>query len=520
MKKVLLEKFEKMIEKQEDYQSFSWANVFYLLLHQAGIEDLKFEDIVMVSGEGFAFAYSPYHYAPMYLGLFGSGERIRDFYGYSTIWLKGPTRGGDLDQAWEFITKHLDEGKGIHIEGPESFLIYGYQDSGKKEDRMLKCIAQWGPGLNGDVTWEEFSKYPAIFSLSVLTKTNPPLSPIDNTRKIVNQMLKYQTRHPGIGQKFKVSGEVKIPEMKGKEIKLTAENFGLLGFEALIKDVQNKEMVQGMLQAYLYCHAINFHLWGRQWQSKWFKNKANDYKGKKAQLFLKIANEYQKVAENLEKFVEHNSKNFETGTLHAKILNAVPDLKKAFEHENTAVALLADLVQEIGPKEPETLEGIVKEALYSGMGAGDTHINPFSALEGINEEILHKKPADNIMSIWEQLTHLHFWNELGLQNIKEGKPHWADVDWNNYPPNYLKKYGDWQGFHKAILDAIIEIQQITKDTDEINKRFSEIDNISFIQMVRFLCSHMSYHIAQVVMTRKLLDNWPPLGNYTSYHLIG
>ena len=35
------------------------------------------------------------------------------------------------------------------------------------------------------------------------------------------------------------------------------------------------------------------------------------------------------------------------------------------------------------------------------------------------------------MSIWEQLTHLQFWQELTLQNLKEGKPHWSDVDWNS-----------------------------------------------------------------------------------------
>ena len=66
------------------------------------------EDVVMACGEGFAFAYSPYHYAPMYLGLSGSGHRMRNLFGYSIVWLKGPTIGGDIEQAWDFIKYRVE----------------------------------------------------------------------------------------------------------------------------------------------------------------------------------------------------------------------------------------------------------------------------------------------------------------------------------------------------------------------------------------------------------------------------
>ncbi|MHA1187106.1 MAG: DinB family protein [Candidatus Heimdallarchaeota archaeon] len=520
VKKVVIDKIPEIVEKHTNQNTFSWASVFDVLLRNEGLVDISHEDVVMASGEGFAFAYSPYHYMPMYLGLMGSGVRVRNKFGYSIIWLQGPSRGGDVDKAWEFITTNLDKGHGIHVEGPESFIIYGYKDDKKKEDRELKCIAKWGSGLDGDIKWKDFIKVPVIFSLSTLIKTNPPINEKKNNHLLINQIHKYQSKHRGVGIKYLVHPEVKIDDKMGKELRIEQDDYGIKAFERFINDIQDEEMLTGMLQAYLYCHAMNFHLWGRQWQSKWFKKQAKMYEGKVAELFKEIADAYHKTAKYLEMFVEINAKNHEEKKLHENILEVIPSIKNAYKNEKKAIETIAKLVKALESKEPISLKETVQEALYSGMGAGDTHINQFSALEGLTEEILHKKPADNIMSIWEQLTHLQFWQELTLKNLKEGKPHWSDVDWSEYPPDYEALYGDWKTFHRVILDTFIEIQQLVMEENDLAKRYPEIDNVSFIQLVRFLCSHMSYHIGQVVMTRKLFDDWPPLGNVTSYHLIG
>ncbi len=519
MGEVILEEFIEIVDQLAEIKSYSWASVFHVLLQQAGLEQIQHEDVVMACGEGFAFAYSPYHYAPMYLGLAGSGTRLRNMFGYSTIWMKGPVFGGDIDKAWDFIKKHINLGHGIHIEGPESFLVYGYSDPGRKEDRIIKCLARWGPGLNGDVTWEEFKSFPVMFSLSSIEKTNPPLSREDNTRLLVNRIHSYQTNHPGLGHKIVASPEVKIEKAKNKEFTLSQENFGLTGFELFINDIQNEKMAKGMLQAYFNCHAINYQLWGRQWQSKWFEKRAEDYEGRAKRLFHKVAEAYREVAVNLEEFVSINVKNKEDNKMHERIKKAIPVVKEAYKKETEAVDTIAKLVKLFNSEYQMSLDETVKEALFSGMGGGDTHMNPFSALTGIDEEILHKKPNDDIMSIWGQLTHLHFWNELGLQNIKEGRPHWSKVDWDSYPPDYHKKYGNWKSFRKAILDTILEIQQVITTMDNVNKRYPKIENVSFVELARFLCSHMSYHIGQVIMLRKLFGNWPPTGTYASYSLI-
>jgi len=327
-------------------------------------------------------------------------------------------------------------------------------------------------------------------------------------------MHTYQTKHPGMGRKFTVHDEIKLEDMKGKELKLTKENYGLLAYENFSKDVDDDKMLQGMLQAYLTCHAINFQLWGRQSQSKWFAKRAEEYKGKIARLFKEIADAYHDEVKELKEFVETNEKNKEDGKLYSRIRKSQDDLKKAYKHEQRAVEAITKLVKEL--QKPESLEDSIKEALFMAIAGGDAHVDPLTVIADLKEDKLPEKVADDVMTLGKQLTHLHFWQLLIVQNIKEGKPSWDNIDSTINPPNYLEKYNDWDGFKKAIMDSIIEIQQMVLDANNLTQRFPELNDASVAHLIGVYCSHMSYHLAQVVIIRKFFGLWPPLGYYTPY----
>ncbi|MHA2392500.1 MAG: hypothetical protein ACXAEX_11205 [Promethearchaeota archaeon] len=337
MGEVVLNHLAKIAEESTNEQSFTWAIVHDILLRFEGEDDLLHEDVVMASGEAMVFAYSPYHYGPMYMSIEGSPKRLRDMFGYFTNWIRGPTIGGDLEEAWEFIKKNINEGHGIHAEGLESFLIYGYIDSGDKKDRVIKCIAKWGPGLDGNITWEQFSKYPALFSFSSIKKSVIPKSDNENLKLIIETMVERQSAHPGLNRQLKVHPEVEIEDMKGKVIITGPENFGLKGFKSFIRDIQNGKLMRGMLQAYLDCHAINFHIWGRQWQSKWFKNQSKITKGDLAKLLSEAGDAYLEVASKLEEFSESKIKE---GEFQEKLKIAIPLLKEAYDLEQKAIDTL------------------------------------------------------------------------------------------------------------------------------------------------------------------------------------
>ncbi|MFW9865742.1 MAG: hypothetical protein ACFFEN_06535 [Candidatus Thorarchaeota archaeon] len=345
MSELVLDRLAKIADESTVGSSFSWASVHDILLRFEGETNLQHEDVVMACGEAMVFAYSPYHYGPMYMSLDGSPKRLRGLFGYFTDWIRGPTIGGDLEEAWGFIKKHLNEGHGIHVEGPESFLIFGYKDSGAKKDRVIRCIARWGPGLDGDITWEQFSKYPALFSFSSIKKSVTPKSNDEKLKMIIKTMVEWQSVHPGFNRQLIVHPEVKFEDMKGKAFVTGPENFGLKGLESFIRDIQDEKMLRGMMQAYLDCHAITFHIWGRQWQSKWFKNQSRLAKGELAILLNEAGDAYLEVAEKLEEFRESNIKE---GDFQEKIKLAVPPLKGAYDHEKKAIGTLKKISKILG----------------------------------------------------------------------------------------------------------------------------------------------------------------------------
>lgn len=312
----------------------SWSAVLDILARNEG-EEFFHGDFVIASGEVFAYAYSPYHYAPMYLGLNGCSKRLHILTGSNYHWRKGPTIGGDVEEAWNFIKQRIDAGHGIHVEGPESFLIYGYRDSGKKKDRSIKCTAKWGPGLDGEVKWEESIKFP-MFSFSSIEQSNSPGSVNDILGTIVKDILDYQEKHPGIGTKVPVHHEVKIDAMKGKEITLSKTDFGLRALDKYIRDIQDENMFKGMLQAYHNCHAINFQIWGRLWQGEWFERMSSKFKNEMAESLMDASKSYKNCAAKLQEYVDVEL----VENYPERLEKALIPVKEAYKQEEKAIASL------------------------------------------------------------------------------------------------------------------------------------------------------------------------------------
>jgi hypothetical protein len=314
--------------------TISWSAVLDVLVRSEG-KTFFHGDFVIASGEVFTYAYSPYHYAPMYLGLKGCLQRLHLLTGVKYSWRKGPARGGDVEEAWNFIREKIDAGHGIHVEGPESFLIYGYKDNGDKRDRCIKCLAQWGPGLDDEVKWEEPFMFP-MFSFSTIELSTSPGSITDIVTTLVKTILDYQEEHPGIGTKVPVHHEVQIEDMKGKEITLTKTNFGLTALDQYIHDIQDEHVFRGMLQAYHNCHAINFHIWGRLWQGEWFERTSSHFKDEIAESLMEAGKSYKGCAAKLQEYVDVEL----VANYPEKLEPALIPLQEAYKHEEKAITAL------------------------------------------------------------------------------------------------------------------------------------------------------------------------------------
>jgi uncharacterized damage-inducible protein DinB len=166
-----------------------------------------------------------------------------------------------------------------------------------------------------------------------------------------------------------------------------------------------------------------------------------------------------------------------------------------------------------------SLEELIRQSLVTGMRGGDTHMDPFQVIAGLSDEDVNRSPAEGVMTIWEQVTHLQFWQDILMQNIKEGKPNWHNIDWKNaYPPDYRTLHGGWIGFSQVVKDTIIQMQDLAKNCN-LTCLYPDISNTSAVYLLRIVCSHLSYHVAQIALTRKILGLWPPPPSEEKQHSL-
>ncbi len=120
-----------------------------------------------------------------------------------------------------------------------------------------------------------------------------------------------------------------------------------------------------------------------------------------------------------------------------------------------------------------------------------------SALENLSAEDAVWKPADEIHSICEIVTHLNFYNQKCLRRFK-------GIKINKESMEIAETYSN-EGW-KNVLDEFNSIRSewkvLLENTDEA--KLGEGDSVS---MIAHFNIHNAYHIGQIVIVRKLQGNW-------------
>jgi hypothetical protein len=225
-------------------------------------------------------------------------------------------RTNNAEEAFQFIKKGIDQGKGVSVAGPEMGLCYGYEDGQQLGERKIYGIAKWGPGFNGEYSWEEFKHYVGIFGnnegFSYVTFENAPANKEEIIEMLAENAIDWQEQHPAIqfGQK--------------------KEYYGLEAFRRLIADVTNPETRKMVDSAYINCHAILFQSGGRYWLGTYLKDLAKQFQDERREVVNQIGDLYIQVYEKIKLYMEYDI--LENGD-EAEIAAAIAKLKEAYKAE-------------------------------------------------------------------------------------------------------------------------------------------------------------------------------------------
>jgi hypothetical protein len=139
---------------------------------------------------------------------------------------------------------------------------------------------------------------------------------------------------------------------------------------------------------------------------------------------------------------------------------------------------------------------------------GNAHVTLDEALKNIPLKLLDKKPDGLPFSIWQIAEHIRIaqWDILEFsRNAKHKSPKWPDEYW---PENNSVSGSEWEKcIHDIKKDRNNFIELVKSKRHHLFEPFSYGNGQTLFREVLLLADHTSYHTGEIIILRRLLNNW-------------
>lgn len=148
----------------------------------------------------------------------------------------------------------------------------------------------------------------------------------------------------------------------------------------------------------------------------------------------------------------------------------------------------------------------VYELFINALKGVNAHVNPVDVLEDLNVETAGKKIKNSPHTIWQILKHINYWQEKFISYIKDDltpRPLSAKEGWDF--PDSPQNDDELNDEIKKFSNGLSVMKNLTND--ELGNKAKNYD--SGFDVLQGMASHISYHIGEIVILRRMMGNWPP-----------
>ena len=118
-----------------------------------------------------------------------------------------------------------------------------------------------------------------------------------------------------------------------------------------------------------------------------------------------------------------------------------------------------------------------------------------------------KKPDNSNHSCWGLLHHIVIWQEAIIKAIEGKQVDWRGIEKHNWPSKeYLSEDSNYPNLVDKFLQGISKAEDLAKSVD-LHKPLPAWSESPVIQAFMVLLQHNSYHLGQLITTRKNLGLW-------------
>lgn len=159
--------------------------------------------------------------------------------------------------------------------------------------------------------------------------------------------------------------------------------------------------------------------------------------------------------------------------------------------------------------DPGTLSTALRAHLLEFLRGGSAHVDPRTALAGIAERHYTAKPNGLPHTPWQLLEHLRFTLHDLLEFCTDpdySAPTWPDDYWPNQEKPVDKRA--WAESVEAFFADLRAFEAIVENpTTDLLAPIPWGQGQTILREVLLVIDHTSYHLGQLVLVRKQLDDW-------------
>jgi uncharacterized damage-inducible protein DinB len=148
---------------------------------------------------------------------------------------------------------------------------------------------------------------------------------------------------------------------------------------------------------------------------------------------------------------------------------------------------------------------------------GDSaHAPPSHIVENLTEEQAHARVAGAAHSIYAEVWHAAYWQEVMLGRVHGRETPSPDHNSVSFPTEEQVRAESWEDLAArflrgveeaaAIADGDVEkLQQVVRCPSPSNPQ----RRMTIVEQLESFAAHNAYHLGRVVLLRQMLGNWPP-----------
>ena len=152
----------------------------------------------------------------------------------------------------------------------------------------------------------------------------------------------------------------------------------------------------------------------------------------------------------------------------------------------------------------ELLIGVLRDALFGKQA----HVTLERALEGLHWHQVGVEVLKSPHTIWQQLKHLNYWQDRFISRMEGMKvlpAKSSDEGWCF--PKAPASEADYRKEVGKLLTSINYIAELVQDDRDLSNEMGDYPH--GYAVIQAMASHLSYHIGEIVLLRRLIGAWPP-----------